>query len=115
MIPATDVAKATFKLLVQKLEDYAELNVDIWGVREAEADIMVHGDQIKDVQIALDNIGLEYKVTTESLGKLIRMEEEEIAMADRSAGFNIGQYHTLDEIYKHLHELAGKQTCYNVW
>ncbi len=30
-------------------------------------------------------------------------------MADRSAGFNIGQYHTLEDIYKHLHGLAGKQ------
>ncbi|KAJ7418983.1 Carboxypeptidase A2 [Willisornis vidua] len=99
---------------LQLLESLEHLQLDFWINPSAPAlpvDVRIPAASVQSVKAFLESHGIEYSILIEDLQDVLDKEKQDMAKAaqrERSAGFDFGTYHTLDDIYAELDHLASE-------
>ncbi|NXG01390.1 CBPA2 Carboxypeptidase, partial [Sakesphorus luctuosus] len=99
---------------LQLLESLEHLQLDFWINPSAPAlpvDVRIPAASLQSVKAFLESHGIEYSILIEDLQDVLDKEKQDMAKAalrERSAGFDFGTYHTLDDIYAELDHLASQ-------
>ncbi|NXF72960.1 CBPA2 Carboxypeptidase, partial [Sclerurus mexicanus] len=89
---------------LQLLESLEHLQLDFWINPSAPAipvDVRIPAASVQSVKAFLESHGIEYSILIEDLQDVLDQEKQEMAKAaqrERSAGFDFGTYHTLEDV-----------------
>ncbi|NXL99208.1 CBPA2 Carboxypeptidase, partial [Tyrannus savana] len=101
---------------LQFLESLEHLELDFWISPSAPAlpvDVRIPAGSLQSVKAFLESQGIGYSILIEDLQDVLDKEKQDMAESaqrERSASFDFGSYHTLDDIYGELDHLASEHS-----
>ncbi|NWS77549.1 CBPA2 Carboxypeptidase, partial [Crotophaga sulcirostris] len=100
---------------LQLLESLEHFELDFWinpSTPSIPVDVRIPANNIRAVKAFLDSHGIEYFILIEDLQVVLDKEKQDMACGQQrertKATFNYGTYHSLDDIYAELDNLASQ-------
>ncbi|XP_069720597.1 carboxypeptidase A2-like [Phaenicophaeus curvirostris] len=100
---------------LQLLESLEHLKLDFWihpATPSLPVDVRIPANSVQAVKAFLESCGIEYSILIEDLQVVLDKEKQDMAcdqQKERTRNtFNYGTYHSLDEIYAQLDNLASE-------
>ncbi|XP_053912892.1 carboxypeptidase A2 isoform X2 [Cuculus canorus] len=100
---------------LQVLESLEHLKLDFWinpSTSSLPVDVRIPANSIQAVKAFLESCGIEYSILIEDLQVVLDKEKQDMACGQQRERtrntFNYGAYHSLDDIYAQLDNLASE-------